>query len=425
MTISCSVRVKGYNSKFTVVADENHFGEREMLFSGRPICLLLSTLSDIDIFTKTHTVLCVIRTSGGMSCFVFHIFVRCSLTELCTQQSNHPHVLSLTYLALLPLPALLSSRHQVQPALRYRLANSSDSRHRRSLDFTSMFSMLTRPFARSALAPSSQPSSLHTAAAAAASSTSLFTSATALARALTSASLPATAAARVGPSPASLLAAAANSAIGRSSGVTSSLISNHRRFFTTTNAPAAATSSTTAAPASAAAPVAAATESLWDRARTGFWSSGMKTALTGWTAFATTHTVLSHEPIRERLIAAAGSEGKYRVAFGALAAAIAGTLMFRFWRTPLAQRGPVMHNYAKDKKSLSFALMATLKALGVFCVTDAYVSPVPNPLGITLLGKGIEPTDSRAIHVRHNHQRKTHHVTSLNLRIHDVNELII
>jgi hypothetical protein len=126
----------------------------------------------------------------------------------------------------------------------------------------------------------------------------------------------------------------------------------------------------------------------------------MKTALVGWTAFSSTHLIMSHEPVRNKLIAAAGSENRFRIFYSAVAIAITGTLMYRFWRTPRALRGPVMHNLAVNKKSFSYAVMATLKALGAFCVTDAYVTPVFNPLAVSFSDGGKEPTDPRAIHVR-------------------------
>ena len=125
---------------------------------------------------------------------------------------------------------------------------------------------------------------------------------------------------------------------------------------------------------------------------------GMKLALGLWTAFGGSHLVMSHEPIRNKLIDICGSEQKFRGLYSVVSVGTLAPFMYLYWRTPLAQRGPlVLERFLNT--SVAKHASAISRALGVFCIVDTVVNADRSPLAMDLEMKTTEPTDPKEIQV--------------------------
>lgn len=125
---------------------------------------------------------------------------------------------------------------------------------------------------------------------------------------------------------------------------------------------------------------------------------GVKIVTAGWTAFATSHLVLSHPPIRDKLTDAMGGQTNFRYAYGALALAIMSTTFGLHWRCPPELRGRVLHNLYRASSygkaaSPGYKWSIMLRAIGAFFITDSFVSAYRNPLCMT----ANEPESPRAM----------------------------
>jgi len=125
---------------------------------------------------------------------------------------------------------------------------------------------------------------------------------------------------------------------------------------------------------------------------------GMKLALGLWTTFGGSHLVMSHEPVRNKLIELCGSEQKFRGLYSAVAAGTLLPFALLYARTPLSQRGPVVLDRYR-KASLWKHTSAISRALGGFCIADAFMTAVKNPLAMNARMESPEPTEPRDIQV--------------------------
>uniref|UniRef100_A0A0A9XRD4 15-cis-zeta-carotene isomerase, chloroplastic n=1 Tax=Lygus hesperus TaxID=30085 RepID=A0A0A9XRD4_LYGHE len=125
---------------------------------------------------------------------------------------------------------------------------------------------------------------------------------------------------------------------------------------------------------------------------------GVKVASAGWLAFSATHLTLSHPPVREKMIDFCGNQTNFRIIYGTIATAIAGTTVLLYSRTPPSLRGKIVHNLYRRRNdtqssSIGFRASVLLQAVGAFFVTDSYVTAYRNPLAMT----DSEPKDPRSI----------------------------
>lgn len=124
---------------------------------------------------------------------------------------------------------------------------------------------------------------------------------------------------------------------------------------------------------------------------------GVKIVTAGWTTFAASHLILSHPPIRDKLIEKFGSQENFRYGYGALATAIFCTTFAMHWRCPPELRGRIVHNFYRPSSygtaaSPGFKWSIFIRAMGAFFITDSFVSAYRNPLCMTIE----EPTNARA-----------------------------
>jgi len=123
-------------------------------------------------------------------------------------------------------------------------------------------------------------------------------------------------------------------------------------------------------------------------------SKPVKIVLAGWSAFAGTHLAMSHPPIREKLIELSGSEFNYRLGYSAVAATTASLAALAYFRIPSAMRGPVINTWMKSSRVR--VASGALRSIGTILAVDAFVNPIPNPMGMLGL-KSDDPTDLRKL----------------------------
>lgn len=125
---------------------------------------------------------------------------------------------------------------------------------------------------------------------------------------------------------------------------------------------------------------------------------GVKIASIGWLSFSTTHLVLSHPPIRDKMIDIFGNQKNFRIFYGTIALSIVSTVCMLYSRTPYNLRGNIVHNLYRRRSdtkssSLGFKLSVILKSIGAFFITDSFITAYRNPLSMT----DNEPSDPRSI----------------------------
>ncbi len=123
---------------------------------------------------------------------------------------------------------------------------------------------------------------------------------------------------------------------------------------------------------------------------------GVKVALGGWAAFAGTHMLMSHPPVRSKLIELSGSEYNYRLGYCAVAAATLGTAVTMYVRTPTALKGPIMHQW--HRRTGLRRISGLIRAVSSVFIIDSYLTPISNPVGMLSLNSD-DPTDARKLQV--------------------------
>ena len=145
---------------------------------------------------------------------------------------------------------------------------------------------------------------------------------------------------------------------------------------------------------------------------------GMKIVLGGWTAFAGTHLVMSHPPVREKLIEVCGDEKRFRFLYSAVAGAILVPGTIAYLRTPAALKGAQIHSLVS--KPWARRTSGLMRALGAVMVADSILSPVRNPTAMNPNASDDEPTDARQLSRKYQVyglQRATRHGLFLGLSL--------